>query len=40
MSAKSEGPQSESIWVSESIVTQPWVKPHAGSECWRQKPCF
>jgi len=24
-------------WLSESIVTQPWVKPHAGAGCWRHK---
>jgi len=24
-------------WLSESIVTQPSVKPHASAGCWRHK---
>jgi len=32
--AKSESSQP---WLSESVVKQPWVKPHAGADGWRQK---
>jgi len=33
MRARSESSQP---WLPESIVTQPWVKPHAGTDCWRR----
>jgi len=26
--------ESSQAWLSESIVTQPSVKPHAGADCW------
>jgi len=29
--------ESSQPWLSESIVTQTWVKPHAGAGCWRHK---
>jgi len=29
--------ESSQAWLSESIVTQPSVKPHAGGGCWRHK---
>jgi len=29
--------ESSQAWLSESIVTQPPVKPHAGASCWRPK---
>jgi len=29
--------ESSQAWLSESIVTQPWVKPHADADCWRHK---
>jgi len=31
--------KSSQLLLSESIVTQPWVKPHAGTGCWRHK-CY
>jgi len=32
--------KSSQAWLSESIVTQLWVKPHAGTGCWRHKRWF
>jgi len=32
--------KSSQPWLSESIVTQPWVKPHTGTGCWRHKRRF
>jgi len=32
--------ESSQDWPSESIVTQPSVKPHAGADCWRHKRRF
>jgi len=29
--------ESSQAWLSESIVTQPSVKPYAGAGCWRHK---
>jgi len=29
--------ESSQPWLSESIATQPSVKPHAIADCWRQK---
>jgi len=29
--------ESSQPWLSESVVTQPWVKQHTGVYCWRQK---
>jgi len=29
--------ESSQAWLSESTVTQPWVKPYAGACCWRHK---
>jgi len=29
--------ESSQPWLSESVVTQPWVKPQAGAYCWRLK---
>jgi len=29
--------ESSQPWLSESTVTQPRVKPHAGAGCWRHK---
>jgi len=29
--------ESLQAWLSESIVTQRWVKPHAGTGCWKHK---
>jgi len=29
--------ESSESWLSESIVTQPSVIPHAGAGCWRHK---
>jgi len=29
--------ESAQAWLSESIVTQPSVKPRAGAGCWRHK---
>jgi len=29
--------ESSQHWLSESTVTQPWVKPHARVYCWRHK---
>jgi len=29
--------ESSQAWLSERIVTQPSVKPHAGAGCWRHK---
>ena len=32
--------KSSQPWLSESIVTHPWVKPHAGTGCWGHKRRF
>jgi len=32
--------KSSQPWLSERIVTQPWVKPHGGTGCWRHKRRF